>query len=61
MRVLIIRLSSIGDIILTTPILKQLKEKFPDIVIDFVVLKNFKDSIEGSPYIDNLILLIRKR
>lgn len=61
MRVLIIRLSSIGDIILTTPILKQLKEKFPDIVIDFVVLKNFKDSIEGSPYIDNLILFDKKK
>ncbi len=61
MRVLIIRLSSIGDIILTTPILRQLKEKFPDIVIDFVVLKNFKDSIEGSPYIDNLILFDKKK
>lgn len=61
MRVLIIRLSSIGDIILTTPVLKQLKEKFPDIVIDFVVLKNFKDSIEGSPYIDNLILFDKKK
>lgn len=61
MRVLIIRLSSIGDIILTTPVLKQLKEKFPEIVIDFVVLKNFKDSIEGSPYIDNLILFDKKK
>ncbi|WP_027128457.1 glycosyltransferase family 9 protein [Fusobacterium perfoetens] len=60
MRILIIRLSSIGDIILTTPILKQLKEKYPNITIDFLVLKNFKDSIEGSPYIDNLILFDKK-
>ena len=57
---LIIRLSSIGDVILTTPILKQLKEKFPDITIDFLVMKNFKDSIEGVPYIDNLILFDKK-
>ena len=60
MRILIIRLSSIGDVILTTPILKQLKEKFPDITIDFLVMKNFKDSIEGVPYIDNLILFDKK-
>ncbi|MGL4634052.1 MAG: glycosyltransferase family 9 protein, partial [Cetobacterium sp.] len=29
MRVLIIRLSSIGDVILTTPVLKELKKKYP--------------------------------
>lgn len=60
MRILIIRLSSIGDIILTTPILKQLKEKHPDIIVDFLVMKNFKDSIEGNPYIDNLIFFDKK-
>lgn len=61
MRVLIIRLSSIGDIILTTPILKQLKEKHKDIVIDFLVLKNFKESINGNPYIDNLIFFDKNK
>lgn len=60
MKILIIRLSSIGDIILTTPILKQLKEKYPDITIDFLVLKNFKDSISGLKYINNLILFDKK-
>ncbi len=61
MRVLIIRLSSIGDVILTTPILKKLKKKYPQMTIDFVVLKRFKDSIEGVPYIDNLILFDKKK
>lgn len=61
MRVLIIRLSSIGDVILTTPVLKEFKKKYPDSVIDFIVLNKFKDSIEGSPYIDNLILFDKKR
>ena len=60
-RILIIRLSSIGDVILTTPVLKQLKEKFPDMTIDFLVMKNFKDSIDGVPYIDNLILFDKKK
>ncbi|MGL5917737.1 MAG: glycosyltransferase family 9 protein, partial [Cetobacterium sp.] len=38
MRVLIIRLSSIGDVILTTPVLKELKKKYPEAIIDFLVL-----------------------
>lgn len=61
MRILIIRLSSIGDIILTTPILKQLKNKYPDTTVDFLVMKKFKDSISDLPYIDNLILFDKKK
>lgn len=61
MRVLIIRLSSIGDIILTTQILRELKERYPNIVIDFLVLDRFKDSISDNPYIDNLIVFDKKR
>lgn len=59
MKVLVIRLSSIGDIILTTPALKAFKRKYPDSTIDFLVMDKFKDSIEGSPYVDNLILFKR--
>lgn len=61
MKILIIRLSSIGDIILTTPILKQLKLKYPNITIDFLVMKNFKDSISGLIYIDNLIVFDKEK
>ncbi|MGL4403030.1 MAG: glycosyltransferase family 9 protein, partial [Fusobacteriaceae bacterium] len=56
MKILVIRLSSIGDIILTTPVLRAFKEKYPDAVVDFLVMDKFKDSIEGSAYVDNLIL-----
>lgn len=61
MRILVIRLSSIGDVVLTTPVLKEFKKKYPHSIVDFVVLDKFKDSIEGSPYIDNLILFDKKR
>jgi len=60
LRVLVIRLSSIGDIILTTPVLKEFKKKYPDAVVDFMVLDKFKDSIEGCPYVDNLIIFNKK-
>ena len=60
MKILVIRLSSIGDIILTTPVLKAFKEKYPEAIIDFLVLDKFKAAIEGLPYIDNLILFNKK-
>jgi len=60
-KILVIRLSSIGDIILTTPVLKAFKEKYPEAVIDFLVLDKFKDSIEGVPFVDNVILFNKER
>lgn len=61
MKILVIRLSSIGDVILTTPVLKAFKEKYPEAVIDFLVLDKFKDSIEGVPFVDNVILFNKER
>ena len=51
-----IRLSSIGDIILTTPVLEALRSRYPDAQIDFLVMDRFKDAMQGVPWIDNLIL-----
>ncbi len=56
MRLLVTRFSSIGDIILTTPVLRAIKRKYPDAVLDFLVLDQFKDAIAGNPHINNLIV-----
>ena len=48
MRFLVIRLSSFGDVILTTPVLEEIKNKYPDSEIDFVVMDSFKDAIKGK-------------
>lgn len=61
MRVLIIRLSSIGDIILTTPVLKVLKETYPEIKIDFLVMDKFKAAIENCPYVDSVIIFEKNK
>ncbi|MGL6063519.1 MAG: glycosyltransferase family 9 protein [Fusobacteriaceae bacterium] len=61
MRILIIRLSSIGDIILTTPVLKAFKEKYPEAKIDFLVRDKFKKAIENCPYIDRIIVFNKKK
>jgi ADP-heptose:LPS heptosyltransferase len=60
LRILVIRLSSIGDIILTTPVLKALRERYPHARIDYLVMDRFKDAIAGVPWIDNLILFPRE-
>lgn len=54
MKILIIRLSSIGDILLTTAFIRQTRQTFPDAEIDFVVKKKFSGLIRHNPNIDNL-------
>ena len=51
MRILIIRFSSFGDIILTTPVINELINKYPDAEIDYLVYKKFSDAITLNPKI----------
>lgn len=52
---LIIRFSSIGDVILTTPLIRCLRAGFPDAQIDFLVKKEFAAVLSGNPHISNII------
>src|SRR5579883_553222 len=61
MKTLVIRLSSIGDILLTTPVLRCLKHKFPDATIDFCVFREYADILQGNPFISNIIPVDRSR
>ena len=51
---LIIRFSSIGDIVLTTPVIRCLRKKFPDATIHFLTKQNFKNILEHNPYLDKI-------
>lgn len=53
-KVLIIRFSSIGDIVLTTPVVRCLKEQQPDTEIHYVTKKSFKALFENNPYISKI-------
>jgi lipopolysaccharide heptosyltransferase II len=55
MKILIIRLSAMGDIILTTPIVRFIKSKYPDSKIDFLSSKQFIDIYVDNPYINKII------
>ncbi len=54
---LIIRFSSIGDIVLTTPVMRCLRKKFPAAEIHFLVKDAFKSIVEPNPYIDKIHIL----
>ena len=56
MKVLIIRFSSIGDIVLTTPVIRRLKMQ-RDVEVHFITKKTFKAVLEHNPYIDRLHLM----
>ncbi len=58
-KILIIKLRGIGDVILSTVILDNLKEKFPDAQIDFLTEKPSVTVLEELPHINNVILFNR--
>lgn len=55
-KILIVRLSSLGDILLTSPLLREIKNRFPDCKIDFVIKKEFVQAIEFNPNLNNILL-----
>lgn len=56
-KILIIRLSSIGDIVLTTPVVRCVKQQVPGCELHFLTKAKFADVLKYNPYIDKLILL----
>ncbi len=52
-KILIIRFSSIGDIVLTTPVFRCIKKQIPDAEVHLVTKKSFKIVTENNPYIDD--------
>ncbi len=57
MKILILRFSSIGDIVLTTPVVRCLRKKYPDAEIHYATKKAFKSVLQHNPYINKLHLL----
>jgi heptosyltransferase-2 len=53
MRLLFIRFSSIGDIVLTTPVIRCAKQQIPGVEIHFLTKLSMKEVTEANPYIDH--------
>lgn len=57
MKVLILRFSSIGDIVLTTPVIRCIKQQVKNAEVHYCTKKGFKTLVENNPYIDKYFLL----
>ena len=54
-RILVIRLRSIGDIVLLTPALHLLKSWRPDFIVSVLVEARFRELLEGNPDVDEIL------
>ncbi len=54
-KILVIRLSSLGDVVLTGPVYKNLKTHWPDAKICVLVKPEFAAVLEGHPGVDEVI------
>ncbi len=54
-KILIIRFSSIGDIILTTPVIRCLRNKYPGYEIHYLTKDSFAGLVYNNPYLNKVI------
>jgi ADP-heptose:LPS heptosyltransferase len=57
MKILVIRFSSIGDIVLTTPVVRCLKKQYPQAQLHYLTKKQFASILQSNPYLDKIHLL----
>jgi ADP-heptose:LPS heptosyltransferase len=55
-KILVIRFSSIGDIVLTTPVVRCLKQQIPGAEIHYLVKSQNREILEANPYVDKIWL-----
>jgi lipopolysaccharide heptosyltransferase II len=55
-RILIVRTDRIGDVLLSTPVIKALRQNYPDAYIAMMVSPYAKDIVEANPYLDQAII-----
>ena len=59
MRILIINIFGIGDVLFTTPLIKNLKDNIPDAFIGYVANRRAAVVLENNPNIDKVIVYER--
>ncbi len=58
-KILVVKFRHIGDVLLTAPAIRALKETFPDAGVSVLVNSGTEDVLTGNPVIDELIVFDR--
>ena len=61
MNILLVRLRLIGDVVLTTPLLRALRCKYPDAQLTYLVEQSAEPIVRGNPNLSNIIVIPRTR
>ena len=61
MKILIIKFRNIGDVLLSTPLIANIRYYYPDSNIDFALNKGCEEMVYGNPNINNIIVYDRPR
>ena len=56
-RVLVVALRRLGDVLLTTPLIRSLRRAWPDVAIDVLVFADTAAILDGNPDIDTVIAM----
>ncbi len=57
MKLLIVRFSSIGDIVLTSPVVRCIKDQIPGAEIHYLTKSAFREIVATNPYLDKIFYL----
>ena len=58
--ILIIKPSSLGDVVHSLPTLKALRDRFPEARLSWVINRELSNILEGNPYLDEIIPFERR-
>jgi ADP-heptose:LPS heptosyltransferase len=59
-KILVINFGGLGDMVLTTPIFREIKRNFPNSLLYFLTKENHKEVFEGNINIDKLMFINKK-
>lgn len=54
-KILIIKSAAIGDVLLSTPVIESLRNRFPDAEINFLTQKYCKEALTGNPFVSRIL------
>lgn len=61
MRILVVKLSSLGDVIQTLPVVQDIHAVFPDAAVDWVVEEAFADLLQSVPGLQQVLVCAQRR
>ncbi|AIJ04916.1 glycosyl transferase family protein [Methanocaldococcus bathoardescens] len=55
MKILLFKIGAIGDTLMTTPLVRQLRRNFKDVTIDYLIGKHSYEVLDRNKHLDNII------